>query len=176
MTSPTTIPKARKRRNRWWWIIGLTLLLLALGEGWWSLRWPSYDESRVHPKLRGLEHPFRSFRCGFLLDGGTIHISGEDRTGRAFKVLIPSRMGEMQRLELIVVGASYDEAFSGAVAQERLDDDTRRMLAQFIRDYERLDPIYAEFREDDKLPWQCRWDSPLAQDLLKNRFPLRLPK
>ena len=164
-----------KRRNRWWWIIGLTLLLLALGEGWWSLRWPPYDESQVHPKLRGLAHPFQAFRIGFITDGGTITMSGRDQTGREFKVVLPNKMGQEQGYNLIVVGASYKEAFSGAVPQEPLDEDTRRMLARFIRDYERLDPIYDEFRDSGNLTWQGRWDCPLAQDLLKNKFPLRLP-
>ena len=84
-------------------------------------------------------------------------------------------MLEKERLNLIVVGASYDDAFSGTVPQERLDEDTRRMLTQFIRDYEKLDPTYGEMREFGKMPWQWRWDCPLGQNLLGNRFPLRLP-
>jgi len=174
MSAPGPVEPSKPGKRRWW-IIGSTLILVALGAGWWNMRWPSYDESRVHPKLRGLVQPLRAFRVGYYTDGGTIGMSGEDQTGREFKVILPNQMGKEQGYNLIVVGCGFNEAFSGEFPQERLDQDTRRMLARFIRDYEKLDPDYWDMRNSGMMPWQWRWDCPLGQELLKNRFPLCLP-
>jgi hypothetical protein len=162
------------RRARKLWIGASIAVLVLIGCLWWNARWPSYDEANVHPQLRGLTHPFQSFRLSYLTDGGTITMSGKDRTGRQFKVILPNRMGGIQGYQLIVVGGTYAEMESGAVTQEPLNPDTRYMLARFIRDYEDMDPDYAEAEAQGIVTWKYRMDCWLGQSLLRNKFPLCL--
>jgi hypothetical protein len=165
---------SRPRSSRKRWIAGSFVTLILLGWLWWSLRWPAYDEAKVHPKLRGLQHPFQTFRVSYMTDGGTITLSGKDRAGRKFSVILPNRMLENQGYELIVVDGTYRDIQAGTAMQEPMDPNTRYMLARFIRDYEQTDPSYAEAEAHDVLTWKDRVDCPLGQRLLRHKFPLCL--
>ena len=176
MNSPpeTGVEISKPRRSRRLWISGIIVTLIVLGCLWWSARWPSYDEAKVHPKLRGLAHPFQGFGMDYLTDGGTIIMSGKDRAGRVFKVILPNRMGEIQGYQLIVVDGTYAGVKSGTALQEPLNSDTRYMLARFIRDYWEMDPNYVEAKAQGVLTWRDLVDCPLGQSLLRNKFPLCL--
>ena len=77
---------------------------------------------------------------------------------------------------LLGAGGALDQiGYRHLRVREDRSPGNRRMLARFIRDYEKLDPIYIEMKDTDAMPWQYRWDCPMGQDLLRNRFPLRLP-
>lgn len=149
-------------------------MVTLLGWLWWSARWPSYVESNVHQKLRGLTHPFQAFRVGYITDGGSIALSGKDRAGREFRAIIPNRMSENENYEFICAGGGYPEMESGAVPLERLNADTRYMLARCIRDYWHLDPTNAHLEDVGEMPWRVRADCFPAQRLLQHKFPLCL--
>ena len=113
-TPETDAGGSKSRRTRWRWICGIAVILSLLGWLWWNARWPSYDESNVHPKLRGLTHPFQAFRVGYITDGGSIALSGKDHEEREFRAIIPNRMGANENYDFICVGGTYSDMESGA--------------------------------------------------------------
>ena len=174
LTPKKVAGRSKTRRTKRLWICGIAVMLTLLGWLWWTARWPSYEESNVHPKLRGLTHPFQAFHVGYITDGGSIALSGKDREGREFQAIIPNRMSANENYDFICAEGTDSDMKSGAVPLERLNPDTRYMLARFIRDYWHLDQQYSRMKDAGEIPWRVRADCFPAQRLLKHKFPLCL--
>jgi hypothetical protein len=106
------------------------LLFAACLTFWFFRPSPSYDITRVEPRLRALQTPYRSVKTGYYMDGGSVAVEIIDRDGKLEQFAIPAHLGETNRYTKVFVGAMHDRK-PGAV--EVFDSEqTKRMLIEVI--------------------------------------------
>jgi hypothetical protein len=117
-------------------LIGLLVFVLALGA--WTFRpYPTIDETRVHPLLRGLDD---SAECGWSSwgDGGSTGILIRTREGREVELCLSNSSGQpiFERGDLYI-GASHF-SFPGSTKIAGYDHSkyvVANLLAKSNRDY-----------------------------------------
>jgi len=110
-------------------IIGC-LVAIVIAALWFFRPSPSYDLSRVEPRLRALQQPYQTVKTAYYMDGGSIGIEIVDRDGRMEQFAIPSHLGDTNRYTKVFVGAMHDRK-PGAVEVSD-SEQTKHMLVYIL--------------------------------------------
>ena len=115
------------------WIIVVVVIALVLGAVFF---WPfsSYDKSRVHPSITGLQEPYQSVVAHYYLDGGSIGLEILDRNGQRLQLAIPidCSSGDACGYPRLFIGSTYTNTNTVEIVFTR---DTRRCLSDIIDRY-----------------------------------------
>src|SRR5436190_17845697 len=106
--------KAVKMRHVMWFalLVGVCVTFLVLRP------LPKYDVSRVEPRLRALQKPYRSVTTGYAMDGGSIGIEIVDRNGIREQFAIPAHLGDTNPYSKVFVGAMHDRRPSAVLVAD----------------------------------------------------------
>lgn len=106
------------------------LIALACIGFWFFHPSPGYDITRVEPRLRALQEPYRHIKTAYYLDGGSIGIEITDRDGRTEQFAIPAHLGDPKPYAKVFVGAMFDGR-PGAIEVSD-SEQTKRMLVHIL--------------------------------------------
>jgi hypothetical protein len=91
---------------------------------------PSYDITRVKPRLRSLRQPYQSVKTGYKMDGGSIGIEIVDRDGKREQFALPAHLGDTNRYTRVFVGSLHDRKPGTTEVMDA--ENTKRMLIQIL--------------------------------------------
>ena len=97
--------------------------------------WPSsFDLSRVHPSIRGLQKPYRSVTADYYLDGGSVGLDITDRDGQRLQLAIPvyDGPGDTRMHHRLFIGRTYVGQTRTGATEVAFTQDTKRYLADII--------------------------------------------
>jgi hypothetical protein len=106
------------------------LAALACIAFWFFHPSPSYDISRVEPRLSSLRGPYQHVKTAYYLDGGSIGIEITDRDGKTEQFAIPAHLGETNRYTLVYVGAMHDRKPGAVLVSD--SEQPKRMLIHVL--------------------------------------------
>ena len=110
--------------------LGVGLFVITCLGFWFFRPSPAYDLTRVEPRLRSLQTPYRSVTTGYYMDGGSIGIEIVDGTGQREQFAIPAHLGDTNRYGRVFVGAMHDRKPGATEVAD--SENTKRMLIQIL--------------------------------------------
>jgi hypothetical protein len=116
-------------------IIGVVTLIAVCLAYWFFRPLPSWDITRVEPRLRALREPYRSVVTYFWLDGGSIGISITDRDGTREQFAIPSDQHTNPYAKVYVGTVHVIWSGPGDAVEVADPENTKWMLVSILHDY-----------------------------------------
>jgi hypothetical protein len=106
------------------------LIALACLTFWFFRPSPSYDITRVEPRLRALRKPYQHVKTAYYPDGGSVGIEITDRDGKVEQFAIPAHLGGTNRYNSVYVGAMHDRKPGAILVSD--SEQTKRMLIHVL--------------------------------------------
>ena len=115
-----------------------TKILLVIAAGvlgilfWLFYPSPSYDLSRVEPRLRALQAPYQNMKALYYLDGGSVGIEIVDQFGTREQFSFPVFLGGTNNYSKVYVGTLHVSKPGAVLVSD--SEQTKRMLIAILAD------------------------------------------